>query len=324
MLQHKISLLDHGGNLLTALRIENDPGSDDEDDKGISVGEMSRITGVPSQTLRSWERQGLISPRRTRLNHRVYDIGDVRRIEQVACWRKLQKLNFASIRRELDAAFRSYVASAVGTDQERHVLGRRMRRLRIRSHKTLKEVSEAAGLSVSFVSAVERGIYGLSAESLASLTRIYGADAKDPFLARPSDATTFVGVSERPTFCAGEGVSFEEMVLGENVMAPATLKIKPEVFRERLFSHASDEFIFVISGVLFIELTGSGVYELEAGDSLYLAAGTPHRWWTGKEPAEALSVETSVLDHHKPVVELAECTLKPVDSTDRKEETTWT
>ena len=49
----------------------------------FSIGEVSRVVGVAAQTLRLWEREGLIEPRRTEGGSRVYGEADVERLRKI-------------------------------------------------------------------------------------------------------------------------------------------------------------------------------------------------------------------------------------------------
>ena len=51
------------------------------------IRELSLRTGVNSVTLRAWERRyGLLKPKRTDKGHRLYDQGDVQRVEGILRW----------------------------------------------------------------------------------------------------------------------------------------------------------------------------------------------------------------------------------------------
>jgi DNA-binding transcriptional MerR regulator len=137
---------------------------------GFSIGEVSQAIGLAPQTLRLWERERLVRPRRTDRGYRVYTEPDVERLRRIKQLRKGEGLNFAAIRKQLGPAAEGpgEDGSAVKDD----AVGERLRRLRTRAHKTLKEVSETTGLSISFISALERGGSGAS---VASLRRLAGA-----------------------------------------------------------------------------------------------------------------------------------------------------
>src|SRR3954451_25096951 len=51
---------------------------------GMRIGELSRRTGVGVSTLRAWEsRFGFLRPKRSAAGHRVYDEGDLERVNAV-------------------------------------------------------------------------------------------------------------------------------------------------------------------------------------------------------------------------------------------------
>ena len=71
---------------------------------GFSIGEVSQAVGLAPQTLRLWERERLVRPRRTDRGYRVYTEPDVRRLKEIKHLRKVEGLNFAAIRKQLGDA----------------------------------------------------------------------------------------------------------------------------------------------------------------------------------------------------------------------------
>ncbi len=53
---------------------------------GLSIDQVSRITGVKKSTLRYWEKeyQDYLQPRRTATNRRQYGIDDVQKVEELS------------------------------------------------------------------------------------------------------------------------------------------------------------------------------------------------------------------------------------------------
>ena len=68
---------------------------------GFSIGEVSQAIGLAPQTLRLWERERLVRPRRTGRGYRVYTEPDVARLRKKKRLRKVEGLNFAAIRKQL-------------------------------------------------------------------------------------------------------------------------------------------------------------------------------------------------------------------------------
>ena len=53
------------------------------DEPVFEISVVARIVGVHQQTLRSYERMGLVAPQRTRGNTRLYSQQDIQRLQQV-------------------------------------------------------------------------------------------------------------------------------------------------------------------------------------------------------------------------------------------------
>jgi DNA-binding transcriptional MerR regulator/quercetin dioxygenase-like cupin family protein len=258
---------------------------------GFSIGEVSQAIGLAPQTLRLWERERLIRPRRTDRGYRVYTEPDVERLRRIKQLRKGEGLNFAAIRKQLGPAAENPGENGSARAQEDHV-GERLRRLRTRVHKTLKEVSETTGLSISFISALERGGSGASVASLRRLAGAYGVTMRELFGADLEQSSPLVRGEDRPVMQWDNGVRFEEMASGEKVMDPSYVRVPPGAGSEGFYSHNGEEFVYVVSGVLFVELKDQGTFRVAPGDTLYFPSTTQHRWWAGDAPVEAVYVNT--------------------------------
>ncbi len=259
---------------------------------GFSIGEVSQAVGLAPQTLRLWERERLIKPRRTDRGYRVYTEPDVRRLREIKQLRKVEGLNFAAIRKQLGDAPERVNPNGSASGGEPEAPGERLRRLRIKAHKTLKEVSAATGLSISFISALERGGSGASVASLRLLAEAYGVNMREVFGADLEQSSPLVRGDERPVMQWDNGVRFEEMASGEKVMDPSYIRVPPGAGSEGFYSHNGEEFVYVISGLLFVDLKDQGTFRVAPGDTLYFPSTTPHRWWAGEEPVEAVYVNT--------------------------------
>ncbi|MCA1688644.1 MAG: MerR family transcriptional regulator, partial [Actinobacteria bacterium] len=219
---------------------------------GFSIGEVSQSIGLAPQTLRLWERERLVRPRRTDRGYRVYTELDVERLRKIKQLRKVEGLNFAAIRKQLGPAAEEPRENGFGGAED--AVGERLRRLRTRAHKTLKEVSETTGLSISFISALERGGSGASVASLRRLAGAYGVTMRELFGADLEQSSPLVRGEDRPVMQWDNGVRFEEMASGEKVMDPSYIRVPPGAGSEGFYSHNGEEFVYVISGILFVEL----------------------------------------------------------------------
>ena len=259
---------------------------------GFSIGEVAQAIGLAPQTLRLWERERLISPRRTDRGYRVYTEPDVDRLREIKQMRKVEGLNFAAIRKQLGSAPEAAGRNGSADAAPSGVPGERLRRLRVKAHKTLKEVSEATGLSISFISALERGGSGASVASLRLLAGAYGVNMREVFGADLEQGSPLVRGEDRPVMQWDNGVRCEEMASGEKVMDPSFIRVPPGAGSEGFYSHNGEEFIYVVSGTLFVELKDQDTFQVAPGDTLYFPSTTPHRWWADEEPVEAVYVNT--------------------------------
>lgn len=245
---------------------------------GFSIGEVSRSVGLAPQTLRLWEREQLVRPERTKRGYRVYSESDVERLRKIKQLRKSEGLNFAAIRKVMGPLGRdgsengSHASPAV---QEVGAPGEKLRRLRMKAHKTLKEVAEATGLSISFISALERGGSGASVASLRLLSNAYGVTTRELFGADLAQKEPLIRASDRPAMTWDNGVRFEEMACGDNAMDPSYIKIPAGAGSEGFYSHEGEEFVYVIKGVMHFDLGDQGRYTLKSGDTLYFHSTTP-------------------------------------------------
>src|SRR5690606_36495278 len=114
------------------------------------IGEAAQRVGVSPSALRLWERQGLVRPQRTGSRYRVYNDADLEHLRRVRRLREVDRLNAAGIRRLL----RDPLTGAHG---DAGLDGRLLRQRRIDRNLNLRQASERTGLSVSFLSALERG-----------------------------------------------------------------------------------------------------------------------------------------------------------------------
>lgn len=259
---------------------------------GFSIGEVSQAIGLAPQTLRLWEREQLIKPRRSGRGYRVYSESDVERLRKTKHLRKTEGLNFAAIRKALGPPPDNEGPESSVEEGSDPSPGERLRRLRLKLRKTLKEVSEATGLSISFVSALERGGSGASVASLRLLAEVYGLTMREFFGVDLDQKEPLVRENERPVMRWDNGVRFEEMTTGEKAMDPSYIKVPPGAGSEGFYSHEGEEFIYIISGTLHVELKDHGEYTVGPGDTLYFYSTTPHRWWAENGSVEAIYVNT--------------------------------
>ena len=68
----------------------------------FTISVAAELSGMHPQTLRQYDRLGLVVPRRTRGRGRRYSIGDVRRLRQIQAMSQDEGINLAGIKRILE------------------------------------------------------------------------------------------------------------------------------------------------------------------------------------------------------------------------------
>lgn len=233
------------------------------------IGEVARLVGISPSSLRLWERQGLVRPARTRSGYRVYREEDIDRLHDVHRMRA-QQVNAPGIRRLMRVPAGATPASAAIRDPAR------VRRLRQERGMSLREASRRSGLSVSFLSALERGTSGASVATLQRLTRAYGVTVLDLFDA--AEPGRHVRPKQRPVLELGGGVRIEQLSSGSSALEPQLFVLSAGSSSEGSYAHAGEEFLFVLDGAVTFWVGSSETYRLRTGDSLCFPSNLPHRW----------------------------------------------
>jgi DNA-binding transcriptional MerR regulator/mannose-6-phosphate isomerase-like protein (cupin superfamily) len=228
---------------------------------------------VSPSVIRSWESLGLTRPQRTESKYRLYSDEDLQLLKRARFLRKVRGLNAAAIVQLLKREGR--VRPTAG-DGRASAIGGHLRRLRTKRKLSLAQVAEAAGISVGFLSALERSQMSGSVGTLRKLARFYKTNILDFFDAKEGSGRQ-VRPDERKVLEAGPGVRMELLAWGNTVMEPHLFRIAPDSGSGDSYTHDGEEFLYVLRGALAITLEGEE-YQLKAGDSFYFESATPHRW----------------------------------------------
>ncbi|TQK68933.1 helix-turn-helix domain-containing protein [Nocardioides sp. SLBN-35] len=206
------------------------------------------------------------------------------------------------------------------------VIGRHVRAFRTQQGLTLRALAARSGLSVGFLSQLERGLTSISLTTLRDLADDLGhpitAFFEDgpaveppvaapaapapaaPLAAVPPDATS-PAASPGPyfTLTRGSGEHSSQFVSGLRTyrllsqrapgltLEPMLVTIEPGGRRAGAEVHEGEEFAYVISGELTFIVDGTS-HVLRQGDSLHLRSNIPHEL---NNEAEELAVVVSVV-----------------------------
>jgi DNA-binding transcriptional MerR regulator/quercetin dioxygenase-like cupin family protein len=238
----------------------------------LRISEVARRVGISSSALRSWESLGLVAPQRTESRYRLYTESDVRILQRAIFLRRARGLNPAAIVHVLKRqGVVTRPAEAVSLP------GQRFRRLRTRRRLSLAQVARATGISVGFLSALERGQMRASVATLRRIARFYHTNILSFFQAA-GENPRLVRPQQRKILQTESGVRMELLAWGNTVMEPHLFRVKPGGGSGESYSHEGEEFLHVLRGQFEIWLDTKEHYRLRQGDSLYFESSTPHRW----------------------------------------------
>ena len=195
--------------------------------------------------IRSWEKLGIIHPVRTDSKYRLYSKDDVKVLKRARYLSRVRGMNAPAIVELL----KSQGIVKAGRSDGPGAMGQRLRQLRVSLHLPLAEVARAVGISVGFLSAIERSHMSASVGTLRKLARYYKLNILDFF--DPTQANPYqVRPEDRKRLDAGPGVKMELLAWGNTVMEPHLFTIAPGAGSGESYSHEGEEFLFVIRGAL--------------------------------------------------------------------------
>lgn len=158
-------------------------------------------------------------------------------------------------------------------------LGEQLRACRKEQSLTMQYVADNAGLSVGFISQVERG---LTVPSLSSLTSIAAVLQKSitHFLDQPRASRDLTRQQERVSYGVGEGsLSYERLSASFPGSRLNSLIIhEPPGHRAEPISHEGEELFFVLNGEITVEVEGKRTI-LRTGDSIHFDSHKVHSTW---------------------------------------------
>ncbi|MBT9330134.1 cupin domain-containing protein [Paracidobacterium acidisoli] len=258
--------------------------------KLFKVGEAAQLLGISASMIRAWEKLGLARPLRTSSSYRLYTPADIRVLKRAVYLRKVLGLNAQAIVHQLKQE--GVLSESPTSSLDSVTLGIQLRRLRKSSEQSLVQVAQELGISVGFLSNLERGHEQASIGVLRRLAQHYGVNIVDLFTSANETAIPHVKPRERKLLSGTAGVRMELLAWGKIMMEPHIFRIAPKAGSPDFYSHDGEEFIYVIAGQLTIHLQET-VYQLETSDSFYFASKTPHRWINpGKTEATVLWINT--------------------------------
>ena len=187
-------------------------------------------------------------------------------------------------------------------------IGDRLRQRRQDVGLTLKQVADQAGLSVGFISQVERGIATPSLSSLVSICKVLKTDV-GTYLQQPRNAGRLSRQGQRevysllgqPSQSGSQPITYERVSTsfpGRRIHS--VLMNIPPGYRSETIAHDGEEMLYVLAGEVTSMVDGNHVI-LQVGDAEHFASTQPHSVWNHTQSlAVALWVGTQELFGEEP------------------------
>ncbi|WP_206057145.1 cupin domain-containing protein [Nitratireductor sp. XY-223] len=173
--------------------------------------------------------------------------------------------------------------TAKSKDVEDHgALATRLRERRRELGLTLKAVADSAGLSVGFISQIERGIAVPSLSSLVSVSRVLDVNVGDFLTSQPQPDENEARSRQpgRPVFAVSESSVTYERVSSSfpgHILRSVIIR-EPPGYRSEPIAHEGEEMMFVLDGTITIEIDGERTI-LGTGDSVHFPSTRVHSSW---------------------------------------------
>ena len=241
----------------------------------LSVGQTARILGISSSTLRLWENVGLISPARSTGHYRLYDPEMLDVLKRIKYLRDVKKLNVPGIK---DALGSGAVHRNSHPPDPKLEMGGKLRQLRQRFNLGIVEAAHRARISPGFLSAIELCKAHPSIATLQRLTATYNTTVLE-FFNMPRQSRRLIRPDERQSLSALPGTRMELLSVGTKMLECMLFCVQPKCGSDGAYSHAGEEFIYMLAGTLEIWLDEMERHMLQAGDSFWFESNLGHRWF---------------------------------------------
>lgn len=158
-------------------------------------------------------------------------------------------------------------------------LGGLVKEIRKKQKMTLKTLAKETGLSISFLSQLERG---KSSATLNSLKKISLALDVSPGIFFKDNRDDLDSASDAMKLMKATNVqfSYEDLsgIIENPAFTPMFIKLKPGSNEGEPFSHEGQEFLYVLKGTLTLKIDEE-IYTLQTHESFMFDSNKNHYWY---------------------------------------------
>lgn len=161
-------------------------------------------------------------------------------------------------------------------------IGNKIKELRLNKKMTLRELSENTGLSIGFLSQLERGLTSIATDSLMRIAESLDVDLNYFFISPKKKNKIVLRNYEKEVFKVDSSKFINYNLttnLSDKNILPRLVELLPNNSDENLnqYRHEGEEFIFVLEGILTLYVDNEQ-YELYPGDTAHYNSQVMHNY----------------------------------------------
>ena len=271
-----------------------------DDNITFTINQVAKMLGVVSATIRNWEKNGLITVRRSASNYRVFTLDDIETLKKIKEYSIDKHMGIHAIKMLLPKAGGEDVEAYVEQQKEifysKKLMSEKWREIRKQQGYTLEEVSKAVGVSVAHLSNLENG-GNISLDLINKLAHFY-RESPLYFMTPTAQENHLVrkGCGEPIQLKNDPGLEMVSLIaMREHTMYPVLCTVEPGCGNLNPHTHNGEEIVYVISGVVEYRLNDDPPYILHPGDTFYYRGSDLHSWQNvSTKPAKLLWIHSSI------------------------------
>ncbi|MBM7553525.1 helix-turn-helix domain-containing protein [Thalassobacillus pellis] len=157
-------------------------------------------------------------------------------------------------------------------------IGKEIKDLRKQNRLTLKQVSEKTGLSISFLSQVERSKSSVTLESLKKISEVLGVNPSHFFPSGPNSAVKRNTVKDKLAPISNFIYKDLSGEFEKPLFTPILVTLNPGDNNGKPITHEGQEFLYVLQGKLTV-LIEEEEHVLNPHDCIHFDSTVPHDWF---------------------------------------------
>jgi len=172
-------------------------------------------------------------------------------------------------------------------------IGKQIKKLRLEREMTLKDVSEKTGLSIGFLSQVERGKSSITLQSISKISDALEVSRSYFFKDEEEPTQIQQNNSEQKFKFHNSNFVYQSLSgdLNDPKFEPMLVVLLPtNTHVSSASTHSGQEFVYVLEGRLTVIIEDQET-EIETGSSFHIDSTTPHTWFNNtSDPVKLLYV----------------------------------